>query len=194
MYPESLNHRSPDAGPVDSQFVDAECVTAMLHAAAAELAASLAMIEHCLLQLSDDQIWRRDDPSLHAIGNTVLHLAGNLRQWIICGLGGASDKRHRPDEFTADHTISCGKLLVRLHGVVDEAREVLSQITAQELLRMRRIQGFEITGIGALWHAVPHFRGHTQELIRQTRTILGPAYQFAWTPPPPEEGSGDAAG
>jgi hypothetical protein len=188
VYPESLNHRSPGGPPVDAEFVDAQCVAAMLHAAAAELSASLAMIEHCLLQLSDDQIWRRDDPTLHAIGNTVLHLAGNLRQWIICGLGGAADKRRRPDEFAAGHTISCGKLLVHLHTVVDEAREVLSQITSQELLRMRRIQGFEITGIAALWHAIPHFRGHTQELIRQTRTILGPAYQFAWKPTTPEQG------
>jgi uncharacterized damage-inducible protein DinB len=184
MYPESLNLRSPSDSPAAEAFVAAVC-----HGGAEELSAALAMVEHCLAQLSDEQIWHRDQPLLHAIGNTVLHLGGNLRQWIVCGLGGAPDERRRPDEFAAVRPIAGRQLLADLRASVDEARQVLAAATEAELLRVRRIQGFEMTGIAALWHAVPHFRGHTQELIRLTRQALGPNYRFAWTPTTPEEGA-----
>jgi hypothetical protein len=184
MYPESLNLRPEPGSPAEEPFV-----AAVRYGAAEELSAALAMVEHCLAQLADEQIWHRDQPSLHAVGNVVLHLGGNLRQWIVCGLGGAPDERRRPEEFAAGRSISRSQLLGDLRATVDEARQVLARMTAAELLQVRRIQGFEMTGVAALWHAVPHFRGHTQELIRLTRETLGSAYRFAWTPTTPEEGA-----
>ena len=69
-------------------------------AAAHELDSALLRIKHCLGQLTDDQVWRRSQPSLNSIGNLILHLCGNLRQWIVAGLGGAPDERNRPAEFS----------------------------------------------------------------------------------------------
>jgi len=65
---------------------------------------------------------------------------------------------------------------------------VLGKMTAHQLLEIRRIQGFNVTGLAAIFDSVPHFRGHTQEIIGMTRLQLGDAYKFAWTPTTPEQG------
>lgn len=157
--------------------------------AANELGSALSRIRHCLGQLSDEQIWQRPCNEMNSVGNLVLHLCGNLRQWIVIGLGGGEDKRDRPAEFAERGPIDRAKLLGCLADVVDEARAVLARMTAAELLRPRRIQGFDLTGLGAIFDSVPHFRGHTQEIVHMTRSMLGDAYQFHWTPQTPEQGA-----
>jgi uncharacterized damage-inducible protein DinB len=157
--------------------------------AANELASAQERIEHCLGQLSDEQVWSRSRPFLNSIGNLILHLCGNVRQWIVAGLGGAPDGRNRPAEFSERGPISKDELLRRLDAVVDEARAVLGRQTARQLLEARRIQGFEVTGLKAIFSSVPHFRGHTQEIIYMTRLQLGDAYKLAWAPATPEQGA-----
>ena len=157
--------------------------------AAHELASALAGIEHCLGQLTDEPVWWRPRPSLNSVGNLVLHLCGNLRQWVVAGLGEAADVRDRAAEFAQRGPIPTGELLRRLDAVTAEAKEVLSRLTARQLLEGRRIQGFDVTGLAALFDSVPHFRGHTQEIVHLTRLQLGDAYQFAWTPSTPEQGA-----
>jgi hypothetical protein len=75
-----------------------ELAAAVGAAAAHELDSALDRIKHCLGQLNDAQVWHRSQPGLHSIGNLVLHLCGNLRQWVVAGLGGAPDERNRPAE------------------------------------------------------------------------------------------------
>jgi hypothetical protein len=154
-----------------------------------ELASALSRIEHCLNQLSEEQIWYRSQPSLNSIGNLMLHLCGNVRQWIIAGVGGAVDVRHRPAEFAERGPVPKEQLLRKLEILVREAKEVLGRVTARQLLETRRIQGSEVTGLAAILDSVSHFRGHTQEIIHMTRLQLGDAYQFAWTPATPEQGA-----
>jgi hypothetical protein len=157
--------------------------------AAEELANALARIEHCLAQLSDEQVWWRSQPALHSIGNLVLHLCGNVRQWIVAGVGGASDVRNRPAEFAEHGPIPKDELLRRLKAVVEEAKRALARLTARQLLQVSRIQGFDVTGLAAIFSSIPHFRGHAQEIIHMTRLQLGERYQFAWTPTTPEQGA-----
>jgi hypothetical protein len=76
-----------------------ELAAAVGTAAADELESALERIEHCLEQLNDEQVWVRSQPSLNSIGNLILHLCGNLRQWIVAGVGGSPDVRNRPAEF-----------------------------------------------------------------------------------------------
>jgi hypothetical protein len=80
-------------------------------------------------------------------------------------------------------------LLRSLDAVVSEAKEVLGRLTARQVLEARRIQGFDVTGLAAILDSVPHFRGHTQEIVHMTRLQLRDAYQFAWTPTTPEQGA-----
>src|SRR6516164_8058942 len=157
--------------------------------AAHELASALGKIKHCLGQLNDQQIWWRSQPSLNSIGNLLLHLCGNLRQWIVAGLGGAADVRNRPGEFAEQGPIPRADLLHKLETVVREAQQVLGRMTARQLLEVRRIQGFDITGLTAIFDSVPHFRGHTQEIIHITRLQLGDSYRFAWKPATSEQGA-----
>jgi hypothetical protein len=157
--------------------------------AAHEMASALARIKHCLNQLNDEQIWRRSTASMNSIGNVILHLCGNVRQWIVSGLGGAADTRNRPAEFSERGPIARDELSRRLGAVVDEAGSVLMQQSAGGLLKVRHIQAEDVTGLAALFNSVPHFRGHTQEIIYMTRSILGDAYQFAWQPRTVEEGA-----
>jgi hypothetical protein len=166
-----------------------ELAVAVGAAAAHELDSALARIEHCLEQLTDEQVWWRFQPGLNSIGNLILHLCGNLEQWIIAGLCGAKDVRDRPAEFAERGPIPKKELVRRLDAVVGRAREILGKLTARQLLEARRIQGFDVTGLAAIFDSVPHFRGHTQEIVHMTRLQLGDAYRFAWTPTTPEQGA-----
>jgi hypothetical protein len=166
-----------------------ELATAVGTEAGKELASAQSRITRCLNQLHDEQVWSRSRPSLNSIGNLILHLCGNVRQWILAGLGGAIDIRQRPAEFAERGPIPKDELLHQLDAVVSEAKEVLRRLTARQLLEARRIQGFDVTGLAVIFNSVSHFRGHTQEIIHMTRLQLGEAYQFAWTPATPEQGA-----
>lgn len=166
-----------------------ELAAAVGTAAAHELDSAQKRIQHCLGQLSDDQVWRRSQPSLNSIGNLILHLCGNLRQWIIAGVGGASDVRNRPAEFAERGPIPNAELLRRLEMVVEEAKRALASVDDRQLTEVRCIQGFDVTGVAAIFDSIPHFRGHTQEIVHMTRLQLGDAYRFAWTPTSPEQGA-----
>src|SRR5947208_15959198 len=91
-------------------------------------------IETCLTALSDGQVWARGGESENAVGNLVLHLAGNVRQWIVSGIGGQKDVRQRDDEFTARDGVSASELMSRLRGTVNEAVAVIQSVTPEQLV------------------------------------------------------------
>jgi hypothetical protein len=153
------------------------------------LAESRKKIEHCLDQLDDAQVWWRARESLNSIGNLVLHLCGNLRQWIVSGVGGAPDVRNRPGEFSQRVPILKEELLQRFDAVVREADAVLAGTGEDRLREPRRIQGFEETVLSAIFDSLAHLAGHTQEIVCFTRMQLGDTYHFAWTPATAEEGA-----
>lgn len=142
---------------------------------------SLARITHCVGQLSDDQVWSRPRPEMNAIGNVLLHVAGNLRQWIVVGCdptGVKRDERDRPAEFAQRDPIPKTVLVDRLTQTVEEAKATIRSLDERELLRTRHIQVGPVTALGAIWHSVAHLEGHAQETIYATRLILGAAYRF----------------
>jgi hypothetical protein len=157
-----------------------------------ELGQALGKIKHCLGQLTDDQVWWRPSAAMNSAGNLMLHLAGNVRQWIVAGVGGAKDIRQRQQEFDERNPIPKLELLKRLETAVAEAQAAMARITTDEWQRVRRIQGFEVTGFGAALHSIAHFRGHEQEIVNLTRTQLGDRYRFAFVPATKEQGAAGA--
>ena len=129
-------------------------------------------IEACLALLSNEQIWWRPNESSNSIGNLVLHLAGNVRQWIVSGVGGAPDRRARQAEFD-ERTMHSGKVLTaRLRETLEEVDHVLAGLTPDQLLEPRVIQSEPVTVLGAVYHVVEHFGMHTGQITFITKLQL----------------------
>lgn len=162
---------------------------ACLDEARRQLRAATEKIEHCANQLSDEQIWWRPTEPQNSIANLILHLCGNVRQWIVAGVGGEPDTRQRAEEFAERGPIPKSELLSRLSEARQAADRALAEFSSEKLLDPRRIQGFETNGLSAIFDSVSHFKGHTQEIICLTRMQLGERYQFGWAPSTPEQGA-----
>jgi uncharacterized damage-inducible protein DinB len=129
----------------------------------------LPKIERCLELLTDEQIWWRANPQSNSIGNLLLHLSGNVRQWIVCSLGGAPDERDRDSEFAERRLISRDELLARLRQTLNEADSALARFDPEKLLERRVIQGLDITALEAIFHVVEHFSMHTGQIIMMAK-------------------------
>lgn len=149
----------------------------------------LNKIQHCLNQLDEGQVWWRPEPGMNSIGNLLLHLAGNVRQWIVAGVGDLEDTRQRHQEFAERDELPKGELLQSLVAVLAEAKRTMEAASEADLLTETRIQGHDVTKLGAIWHSVTHFQGHVQEIIGMTRQQLGDDYVYEWSPSSPEEGA-----
>ncbi len=167
---------------------DALLVTAFNEAIMSELSDAIAKIRHCLQQLSDDQIWWRPNESMNSIANLILHLCGNVRQWVVAGLGNAPDLRNRPQEFSQRDRIPASQLMEMLDNIALEVRHTLHDLTADNLIQRRIVQSFDVSGVGALIESIAHFRGHTQEIIHMTRMQLGESYEFEFVPNADQQG------
>jgi uncharacterized damage-inducible protein DinB len=126
-------------------------------------------IRRCLDVLPRDAVWRRDDDQSNSIGNLLLHLAGNVRQWIISGVGGAPDERYRSGEFAALDGAEADALFTALRGTLDEADAVIASLTPDRLLERRAIQGRHVFVFDAVYHVVEHFSLHTGQIILLTK-------------------------
>lgn len=146
------------------------------------LGESMRKIRHCVAQVDDEQIWRRPAEGQNSIANLLLHLAGNLQQWCVVGITESADRRDRSAEFAATGGLSSDELMRRLEDVVTEAVNVIRGLDAPSLGQSRTIQGYDVSVLKALCHTVPHFVGHTHQIILLTRLMLGDAYRFEWTP------------
>jgi uncharacterized damage-inducible protein DinB len=129
-------------------------------------------IETCLGKLTPEQIWTRGHDNENAVGNLVLHLAGNVRQWILHGVGGQPDHRQRDTEFAA-RELDTAELKRRLRSTVDEASAVMRAVPPGQWLEHRTIQKYDVTVLEAVLHVVEHFSGHTGQIIFITKFLTG---------------------
>jgi uncharacterized damage-inducible protein DinB len=132
----------------------------------------------CLSKLSEDQIWARNTPNENAIGNIVLHLCGNLRQWIGHGVGGRTDVRDRDSEFNAIGGLSVTELRLRLDGAVADSIATIELLPVADLLTLIQVQKYEIPKMEAIYHAVEHFAQHTGQIIFATKLLTGEELGF----------------
>ena len=114
----------------------------------------------CVEPLSDEQIWWRPNPSSNSIGNLLLHLSGNVRQWIVDAFNRQEDRRDRPAEFAATGHLSGKELLARLDSTLMAAQSVLDRLAEADLLAPMEIQGYSVHGLDAIYQVVEHFGLH----------------------------------
>ena len=134
---------------------------------------SLSRIEACLGKLSEEQVWARGSENENAIGNLVLHLAGNVRQWIVAGVGGAADTRQRDGEFSARGDSSIPELQERLRGIVAEAAAAITAVTPERLAERVVIQKYDVSVLEAIYHVVEHCSLHMGQIVFATKLLTG---------------------
>jgi uncharacterized damage-inducible protein DinB len=130
-------------------------------------------IEVCLSKLNEEQIWARTSENSNAIANLVLHLSGNVRQWIVGSLGGAIVARDRDGEFAAREGLTVPELSKSLRETVEQATRVIAQLNTSQLTRNYEIQNYGVSGVEAVYHVVEHFAEHTGQIIYATKMLTG---------------------
>ena len=135
-------------------------------------------LQRCCEELSDQDVWWRADERGNSVGNLVLHLNGNIRQWIVCGLGGAQDSRDRQQEFDERRIISRSELLSKFEATLIEAGGVIDSFDENNLLEVRRIQQWDVTYLEAILHVVEHFAQHLGQIIYITKLRTGRDLKF----------------
>ena len=141
----------------------------------------LPKIERCLERLSEEDIWSRPNEASNSIGNLLLHLRGNITQWIIGGVGGRASERNRRREFDERSHLPANELLAGLRAAVEEATEVMRGLDADALLSRRLIQDYDVTVLEAIYHVVEHFSMHTGQIIVLTKARTGEDLKL-WRP------------
>jgi uncharacterized damage-inducible protein DinB len=125
----------------------------------------------CLAKLTDTQIWQRGGPHENAIGNLIFHLCGNMRQWIIHGVGGESDVRTRELEFSTTSGLTGAELTKLFQSTVAEATAVIAATTQARLLERTTPQGREVAVLDAIYQVVGHVQQHTGQIILLTKQM-----------------------
>ena len=138
----------------------------------------LPKIERCLERLSDEQIWWRANEESNSIGNLVLHLCGNARQWIVSGVGGETDARNRDAEFAQRETIARDELIALLRSTLADVARVLTNLDPAILLERRTIQGSDVDVMEAIFHVTEHFSMHAGQIFVLTKLLRATDLRF----------------
>jgi uncharacterized damage-inducible protein DinB len=151
----------PKEGSIGAEFIR----TARLHL----MGEYLPKFHACLDQLSDEDVWWRAHETDNSVGNLMLHLCGNMRQWIIAGLGGQEFSRDRDKEFSERRKIPKDKLLGLFEKTVQDVDAVLDSFDPSKLTEVRHFQKWDYTCLYAISHVVEHVSQHMGQIIYITK-------------------------
>ena len=128
-------------------------------------------VEKCLNDLSEKEVWLKPNNASNSVGNLILHLCGNITQYIISSLGREEDTRNRELEFTTSGGYNKSELLSKLNSTVKQAVDIIKNLSEDELLRVRSVQAYELSGIGIIIHVVEHYSYHTGQIAFWTKLL-----------------------
>ena len=133
----------------------------------------LPRVEKAIEGLTVENIWWRANDQSNSIGNLILHLCGNARQWIVSGIGGEPDIRERPKEFSAQQRTDIAGLVDQLRATVAAADRVLANLDASTLLESRRIQTYDMTVLRTIYTVIEHFSMHSGQILLLAKMFKG---------------------
>ena len=126
-------------------------------------------IRKCVDALPKVAVWARPNQGSNSVGNLLVHLTGNVTEWILGGVGGRRIERYRAGEFAQRSGAEASTLLANLEAVLKDADSVLAGLTEADLERSLVIQDRETTVLAAIYHVVEHFAMHTGQIIFLTK-------------------------
>lgn len=125
----------------------------------------------CLDEFAEPDIWKRPNQHSNSVGNIILHLCGNIRQYAISSLGNIKDVRERDKEFSTEGGYTKTELLKKLTETIEEAKNIIQNASEKELLRKRKVQGYLHSGVGIVVHITEHYSYHTGQIIFWTKLL-----------------------
>ena len=125
----------------------------------------------CVESLTDEQVWWRPNEASNSIGNLILHLNGNVRQWLVSSFNQLEDTRDRPAEFSERRVMPAAALLEKLGATMQDASDVLARLTEADLLTTFQIQGYTVLGLRAVYQVVEHFGMHYRQIVFITKLL-----------------------
>jgi len=131
----------------------------------------LSRIEKCFSLLTEDQIWHQQNENSNSMGNIVLHLCGNIAQYIHSGIGGKEDLRQRDDEFKLSSRMDSKELLIKIQHVVQEANRIVSGLDPRVFSEDRKVQGFDENVTSIIVHVIEHYSYHIGQLTYYTKYV-----------------------
>mgnify|MGYP003633513744 CR=1 FL=1 len=126
----------------------------------------------------EGQIWKRPNEASNSMGNLILHLCGNMTQYVIASVGEQVDTRLRDIEFDTTEGFSKVELLGKLHETVDLVKATIENATEEQLLKKRKVQGFSFSGMGCVLHAVEHYSYHTGQIAFWVKQLMNSPLGF----------------
>ncbi len=132
-----------------------------------------AQITRCVALLDTNELWSRANDHCNSVANLLLHLTGNVRQWIVSGVGGEPFERDRPAEFAARDQRPAGEILPPLMNTLRRAGEIIRQLAPDALSHRRSIQGYDVSTMQAVFHVVEHLSFHTGQIVHMTKALKG---------------------
>jgi uncharacterized damage-inducible protein DinB len=123
-----------------------------------------ARIHKCLDLISEEQLWYRNNENVNSVGNLILHLCGNITQYICSGILREKDERVRDKEFVPNQALSISQVLSILDHTLENIDQKLDKITPEMLLTNYEVQGFSENGTSILVHVTEHFSYHVGQI------------------------------
>lgn len=139
---------------------------------------SMRMINISLAELGPGELWKKPNASSNSIGNLLMHLNGNITQYAISSLGETKDVRQRDLEFSTSNQLDGKVLISKLNQTVQVAKAIMANVTDEQLLKIRKVQGFDLTGIGIIIHVVEHLSYHTGQIAFWVKQLKNKDLKF----------------
>lgn len=127
----------------------------------------------CVEPLTEEQVWWRPNAASNSIGSLILHLNGNVTQWLVASFSQQQDLRNRPAEFAAESGLTAAELLDKLGATIEASAQVLARLTEADLVAPYEIQGYHVTGLEAVYQVVEHFGLHYGQIAYIAKSFTG---------------------
>ncbi len=133
-------------------------------------------ILRCVEQLSEAQVWARGGEWDNSVGNLLLHLEGNMRQWILHGIDEQPDVRERDAEFALETTVTAAEAKAKFSATIAESCTVIAAVTPERLLEVIDPQPTgtwrHATVLEAILLVEGHLRQHMGQIVVLTKQML----------------------